>query len=199
MTRTWASCSTADARCTWFTGTCVAEGYLASSCPADDVCCEEGSWPFPDRQFRFELWHRLYAIGRSPWDRAREMNVSATVDPTLPAAARTFSCDGTDPFGGASPCAAGATPQLYPLRQGPIVAFELGTGLVNLGGWSPFVEIDAAGGRARVCASRYTDARPLGCPASTAVCASSGTITVNAITAMERGHLDVQLGPAPGR
>lgn len=188
------ACSTADARCSWFTSACVAEDYRASSCPADDVCCEANDWPFPGVDFHYELWARLYAFGRGPWDRTREMNVTVAEDPGLPEVTRAFRCEGVDAFGGASPCAAGATPQLFRLREGAIVAFELSTGLVSFGGWSPFVEIDSAAGRARVCISRYTDARPIGCPAGSAVCAGSGTITVDALGAVTRGHVDVEIG-----
>lgn len=33
--------------CRWFVGGCVADGFAASPCPAEDLCCEQGSWGQP--------------------------------------------------------------------------------------------------------------------------------------------------------
>src|SRR5687767_8928731 len=57
-----------DHGCRWFQDGCVAVGFEASPCPADDICCVD-DWPFADGAYP-AAWRSLYGLGTAPWRRA---------------------------------------------------------------------------------------------------------------------------------
>src|SRR5262245_49981161 len=78
--------------CRWFAGGRIAEGYVASDCPSDGVCCHD-SWPFAD-WWPIALSVRLYGLGVYPWSRARDLSVAVVVDPEIVAGEPVFTCAG---------------------------------------------------------------------------------------------------------
>jgi hypothetical protein len=175
-------CEPNNGGCWWFDTKSVPREIVGvSSCPADDICCEN-NWPFADDGEVYSADELFLSMGSQPWDRTREMNLDVVVDPSLPTpAATTVSCTGgllDEP--GAGPCVGSSTASEQALDT-PAIAVE---GPGNLFGWYPVVEVDETdegGLGARICLNRYTDTHAgKFCPDSAAECAGSGTITIAA-------------------
>src|SRR5262245_54408039 len=82
--------------CMWFSGGCVAAGFEASSCPADDICCHD-DWPYPDPGSDYVVLARwFYTLGTAPWDRTTSTTLSVSIDPSLVVADSDITCDGPD-------------------------------------------------------------------------------------------------------
>jgi hypothetical protein len=54
--------------CLWFSEGCVAAGFTASDCPADNICCHS-NWPYDDSDMTVSSPYSLfYGWGLGPWD-----------------------------------------------------------------------------------------------------------------------------------
>lgn len=162
--------------CAWFNGGCPAAGYTRPvECdPADGLCPEPGTG-----------W------GPTPWDRARDMGLTVTVDPAFEAPAApsvVCTCDTPPCLGAAGGLCNDALAERYLFRTpevtdpaapltGLVVAFlwadgpELG--LTN--DWLWVLEADPGEARARVCLFQTGDAGNDGPPA----CATSGEVVLD--------------------
>jgi hypothetical protein len=194
------ACTKDHGDCRWFTSTCMPPGYIASTCPATDICCHN-NWPFPADDptlFTDSLFYGIYGLGTSPWNRTREMNVAVTIDPSAPPGDGSLICSGSDPYV-MLPCV--TTGGIRPVGHiaGTIQLTLLAT---NLPGWYPMLEIDPSHSIARACAYRFTDAFEAQCPSGDVVCASTGTLTIDHLPTTDpdvmttHGRLDAALGPA---
>jgi len=170
--------------CRWFVAGCVADGYTASACPADELCCKDGL-PFSDGEIEsggidaHQLVWSLYGNGTRPWNRVDSMVVAVTEDPGLSVAATDLVCEDGFDFGD-DPCYQG------------VARASLGDMLfVTLGepgtyGSYATIEIDvaAAGGPiARACLFPYTDLAGEQCPSwETVDCVVSGSVAVSSLT-----------------
>lgn len=98
------ACDPTLGTCRWFSGACVAQGYVASDCPASDPCCHpsgEGTWAFADGMTEDpattlrELWIDIAVIADTPIDPSGSLNLDVAVDPTFtPPAYPTVTCEG---------------------------------------------------------------------------------------------------------
>ena len=165
-----------------------------SPCPAEDLCCLAG-WPLPDRGLPIELYYRLFAFGRLPWDRDRAMNVDVAVDPMVPPGDDRYTCTGDDPNGGRdpnNPCNG-----LFGQHRGRVWStFMFGMGGTGVQGWMPGIEVDFArplGPKARVCQASYVDSGGLTCPIRPVdiACATAGTVTLSRIPMSDAEVADV--------
>lgn len=167
--------------CRWFAGACVAEGFEATPCAADDVCCLEGypfdaSWkdPTPEDSSVFDF---LFGFGTSPWDVARATTLDVALDPSLAASTPTMACTEAAPGG---PC-----DELRDARRGldgSLVVWL--SGPANLSGWHLWLEAsrDVDGALvARTCRVPFVDGVFYACDyASEPECASSGQLELSA-------------------
>lgn len=159
-----------DDDCLWFSGGQVASGFQASSCPASDVCCNDGD-PFRDgsgsRQLRF--W------GQQPWDSSRAMVLPVSYSETL--AVTEFSCSAQQT--GDVPCPSRlfhdrATATVRDITTITIPAYY------DFYGWTPIVEIDQVNNVARVCKGHYSDTPVGSCPSfDRLTCADRGSVQVS--------------------
>lgn len=173
------ACSGSD--CRWFSGGCVADGYVESDCPSENVCCES-SWPFEDSEESTSLFSDFYALGRKPWTTSSHMNVSVTLDPLLASEPVGLNCDGPELNLGASPCNGETVSVVYDVNESIIVSgYNIG-----ISGWYPFIEIAPQTAKARICAFAFTDVVDSTCPnREEAVCAETGSLTVNKLPATQ--------------
>lgn len=169
--------------CKWFIGGCVADGYIASTCAPDMICCH-ADWPYADEELfdaDVTLYLGFYALGTEPWDRGREMNVTVAVDPAVGAPPLDVTCTGTPPSSGANPCDAPET--LYAVRRAAdTLIFDIGDATADFTGWTLGIEIDPETPAARACVLPFTDAAPRECPGNTPICATSGTVMITSLT-----------------
>lgn len=172
------ACTTVGWDCRWFAGGCLAEGYVATTCPNDDVCCFEDS-PFTASQFdqedRYWLQQWLYGNGLKPWTRDRDYRVDVVIEPGLTETTPYLDCSVDRP--GDTPC---DWPSLSAERDGSLVRLTVGE--IGLWGWYLPVDIDAgvdAGTTARACTLRYTDEGSIACGRVSEVSCATGTLTVN--------------------
>jgi hypothetical protein len=175
--------------CVWFTNGCVAEGFLASDCAADDICCHEG-WPYAGTDEPVDLGHNFYAYGTEPWDPARFRVLGVDVDPTLTVPGTAFTCEGDDLTPGTTtPC--GKWPFEVQARLGDTLRlYAVGTNGGGVAGWRPWIEVitldNDAGHLARLCAARFVDvSEPYCSEVPELVCASEGTIRLNRLPASQ--------------
>lgn len=182
--------------CRWFVAGCVAEGYVASSCAADDLCCHD-DFPYTESELsQYPLLHQtvswnLYGNGTLPWNHTDHMAVTVTVDPDLPPQFDQLTCsDDGFPYGG-TPC----DYDRVSAWRGDMLTITLGE--PGLYGTFLPVEIDyaAAGGPvARACLFRYTDAGGPSCSdVDPPECATSGAVVVSTIDDADtiRGTVDL--------
>lgn len=167
------ACTGSD--CRWFVDGCVAAGYDASSCAADNVCCLDNA-PFAAGEGG--AWEpAVYSHGRSPWDRTRAMNVAVSVDPTLASVTPTVMCTGTYPNVG-TPC---TDPPIVGLAMDD--TFVLSLTSTALFGWNLVVEAvqDPMNGviTARVCQLPYTDSWSSTCTVDQVLCANEGFVEIS--------------------
>ena len=184
--------------CRWFAAYCLADGYLPSLCPDEDLCCADGfplaDWQLPvDQREGYSWW--LYGNGTLRWTRERAMTVDVTIDPALADAGTAFSCSGA-PGDGDTPCSA---PTAATGRVGDVVELTLGRP-ASLFGWQLVVEIDAGldgGPRARACQYRTTDVAYDRCDSGVDVQCASGTLALDRLPTADgelpglRGAIDV--------
>jgi hypothetical protein len=178
-------CSTTE--CKWFSDGCVAAGFTASDCPADNACCHN-DWPFAGARDQPGLFHRVLAFGRFPWDRARAMSVGVTVDGGHSVTATQWTCGGTPPIGGNSPCTGFPGMGAATKRD----TLEISAPHTGVGGWYPWIEVDfdqGGGPVARVCLARWSDQVGTTCADQQPPCAESGSVTLSDDDAT--GGLDV--------
>ncbi len=85
--------------CRWFVAGCVARGYVASSCPADDLCCHD-DFPCTEGELgagdlpALAAGGTLFGNGTLPWNRTDHMVVAVAVVPELPVQNNQFTCTG---------------------------------------------------------------------------------------------------------
>lgn len=93
--------------CVWFARGCVAQGYEASPCPADDLCCRDGA-PFDGPRTGtwrdFGVSAETGAWGTAPWDATRERNVSVIVGGVESVPVRPTGTCGISPLLSDAPC-----------------------------------------------------------------------------------------------
>jgi hypothetical protein len=170
-----------DTDCRWFVAGCVAAGYVASSCPADDLCCHDNA-PFAPGElgddWPYELAWALYGNGIRPWNRTDDMVVTVSIDPALAVGSTELSCAGGLDVGD-NPC----DQEIASASAGDRLEIQLGE--VGLWGSLVIIEVDTAAGSgpvARACEFPYTDDVRFQCPRRDSVdCAVSGTLTLSSL------------------
>lgn len=162
-------CSASD--CRWFVGGRVAEGYTASLCSADDICCQGGDAFGGNRGGDY-----LYFWGRQAWDGDRDMVLSVTQADNL--AEQALRCDPLfPPQQPGCPNSAGASATAL-VRDATTSTFLRRAGSASVG-WAPVIEIDPKNRVARLCTGSFTDTRAQ-CPLNDySACASSGSVRVS--------------------
>jgi hypothetical protein len=172
--------------CRWFENGCVADGFVASTCPSEDVCCID-NWPYPDVSIGMGLWERLYGLGQLPWDADRAVTVSVGIDDTLTAPTEpSVLCTNYVPANSAetSPCFQ-RKDQLLDFWQEQRMqdTLVLGIGRTGFDGWwlwAEPLELPGDSPIARVCQYRFTDTPDSQCPGPREiVCAVSGSIAIS--------------------
>lgn len=170
------ACEAASGRCAWFTSACIPDGFVASACPATDLCCLDG-YPF-DASWRepvapdATVQAFLLAWGTTPWDDARALDVAVRVDPGLDAAPTALHCEGPS-------CELTPSRSVLRLETTTFVVLFLGNG--GLGYVQLLVEV--IGDRARVCQRYSQDGVVYRCESGAPPrypCASSGSLTLSA-------------------
>jgi hypothetical protein len=168
--------------CRWFSGGCAAVDFAVSSCPPENICCEDG-WPFSDQDLAHgELSQLLLGWGREPWDRWRDMTVDVIVDPEV-SADEPFSCTGQDTYESfaQTPCTGWTRQSAIAWRADTIVIWPVTEGQE---GWMPVIEIDPSGLEggpvARVCMFPFTDVVTLTCMRERdRECAATGVVSLS--------------------
>ena len=172
-------CEADDGDCRWFTtGAVPLEVEHVSDCPPDDICCHQ-DWPFAGAD-GIGAYALFDVLDDAPWDRARAMDLTVTIDPALTAPVTPdLMCEGTVvASAGAGPCETVEGVLAYALDTPAVGVF----GPSDFYGWYPVIELDEPTPgqlRARVCAHQFTDVLTNQCDANTAICATSGTITLD--------------------
>ncbi len=173
-----------DERCLWFTGGCVANGFVPSDCPADDVCCHAG-WPYLAGSAGDPggpaLHPTLFALGTAPWDRDTALRLTVTIDEAVAARPGGATCGGPDlGLGGNTPCSGAGAELAVGALPGTLILAAVRGPLV---GWTPWIEViaDSQGARrARGCAYAFTDTAEASCPDRAApVCADAGEVRLS--------------------
>lgn len=180
------ACHESGGGCLWFANGCVAVGFTASTCPADDLCCLE-NFPYASSSAAIYrsvgLATQLSEWGTLPWDRARERSVDvtlATLAPTTP----TVSCAGIA-NATMGPCDAEANSGRRYV-QGEVFTARVRPNTIAIGFWTLSVEVtrDADSTlRAQVCRLQSTDGTSFRCWDSEPACAVSGTLELDAFPA----------------
>ncbi len=177
------ACYEAGGGCLWFANGCVAQGYTASTCPADGLCCVE-NFPYPSSSTAIYrsigLAMQLSEWGTLPWDRARERSIDVTLA-ALPPATPTVSCTGVV-NATMGPCDAEANSGRRYV-QGEVFTARVRPSTIAIGFWTLSIEVtrDAdATLHAQVCRLQSTDYTPLHCVDSEPACAVSGTLELDA-------------------
>lgn len=213
---TWAECGGAGGptlacrpvggQCLWFAGD-VADGFEPTRCPAEDACCVMG-YPYGD------AWHTpggsafsteafLYGWGSRPWDRTRERSVDVALAPLAPSAP-TMTCDATPTF---RPEAGPCTPAVGVTRtwNEDVLTLTARSSSVVILFWQLSIEVIRDGDgtlAARVCRVETTDVSTFSCRDVDPLCATSGTLTLDAFpasaTAAESARIDLSVSFADG-
>ena len=173
------ACIPDGASCFWFVGGCVAEGYVASRCEAEDICCI-GDYPYGSswREFSLEdapVFDFLNGWGTEPWDAVRAADLEVSIA-ALPAAERAITCTGDIPGG---PCGESEL-GVFATYGGAIVTRVIST-RASSGGWTLVVEVIrdpvADAWVARACRVPFTDGITYACSTTREpTCATSGTV-----------------------
>jgi hypothetical protein len=177
--------------CGWFHG-CVPAGASVSPCPTEDTCCVDGL-PFAG-DHAYDGTYLLDSYGASPWDRAREMNLTVAFDPALVQEPLHFECSGprAQPQPGRSTQCDGSivARPFIDLRDTLAITFED----KHLSGWRLWAEVDLERDLARLCVETYTDAyyRCDGFVEDEIPCAVSGTVVLSALPTAD--NLDALAG-----
>lgn len=186
----WADCGGGEiaprfgctsSQCFWFAGGCVAEGHVASPCPADDLCCV-ASGPFDAAPSQGVSLY-LTGWGTAPWDRERARDVAAELGSPAPIASDAMSCEGDPSVTARGPC---SCPTEGARRWSEdVLVVEARASCVAILFWSLSIEVTRDDDRslhARVCRVQSTDVATATCPpaAREPVCADAGTVTLDA-------------------
>lgn len=203
------ACSGFD--CLWFTGGCVAEGFVASPCPATDLCCQSTSSgsaagpfsPVTGSERDFGVHAVTLGWGTEPWDAQREAHLSVSVA-VLPTASRpSLACDAPGELLVDAPCDAGPThTSAGTSMRGHVATAYVGWSAGTYAGHGLVIEVfdlDGSPRRARVCAVPFSDAATGGCatPAPRG-CAVSGTVTLDHFPFDATAQMDVDATFADG-
>ena len=181
------ACSvTADA-CAWFHGE-VATSFVASDCPADNVCCHEGApgnWgPYVDAPVMGSLLTRyLYSLGSKPWARGLYHVAPVTLGP-VPV---EVPLDCGDPALLPGP-PGGECGKLLPFRLTVRDTIAFIVGVTNRPSWSPYIEIDPSTMTASICAYTYDHTPEVWCPwleSRPPLCATSGSVQLTRLPSSE--------------
>ena len=203
----WAECGGADdgplfacyasgGGCLWFEHGCLAQGFVASSCPADDLCCIE-NFPYPASEppiYRsIGLAGFLSEWGTQPWDRARERSGYVTVAPLAPAET-AIACTGVvDAAMG--PCGTlSNSGRRY--VNGAVFTTLVRPNAIAIGFWTLSIEItrdDDATLHAQVCRLQSTDYTSFRCWDREPACATSGALTLDAFPADDAAAVTTRL------
>ena len=178
-----------DSDCLWFTGGCVATGFLPSDCPADHVCCAD-RWPYPVGEFESPIGHQgdhqlylqLLGFGLSPWDRGTELTLTGRVDPSVASQPDHMTCTGLapDPTG---PCGAEPSSLALPTLRDTLTIISVLEDSQVLGGWYLWLEVIPTDGgtlSARACMFPFIDYWVTACPDYGAPrCADAGDVRLS--------------------
>lgn len=193
----WAECGGADdgplfacyasgGGCLWFEHGCLAQGFVASSCAADDVCCIE-NFPYPASEIAIYrsvgLASFLSEWGKQPWDRARERTVTAAVASLAPVDTAIACAGVADASMGPCGTLSNAGRRYV---NGDVMTTLVRPNSIAIGFWTLSIEVtrnDDAPLAARVCRLQSTDYTSFRCGDSEPACAVSGTLTLDAFPA----------------
>ena len=178
--------------CLWFTGGCAPEGYVGSSCGSDNVCCHD-MWPF-DGERESGLGFQLIRFGTSGWDRTTAATIGLTVEPALTGTTTTVTCSGTDPNPAGFTACDTAINSVRVLQRGAttIEAILVDPGVAGWSLWTEIVDDGTGTTRARVCEAEYSDQPDL-CFPHDAICATTGTVTINQLPVVDNRQLVVDV------
>jgi hypothetical protein len=176
--------------CLWFSGGCVAQGFVASNCDSESVCCHDG-WPFADDEFDKRLRLDLHGLGTQPWDESTAAVMAVSVDAALTAEEIELACEGSPPACG-EPCGRPELSAEFTQLQDTLFV-RLSYRDIPCGkdgqsaAWFPVIEIipDVDGAmRARLC-SYAPNVFTGGCDGTTRnashapTCATTGSVRIN--------------------
>ena len=177
------ACYEGGGGCLWFANGCVAVGFTASTCPADNLCCVE-NLPYPSSSTgiygSIALATHLSEWGTLPWDRERARSVDVTLA-TLATTTPTVSCAGIA-NATMGPCDAEANSGRRDV-QGEVFTARVRPNTIAIGFWTLSIEVtrDAdATLHAQVCRLQSTDYTSFQCSSSEPACAVSGTLELDA-------------------
>ncbi|HUH02220.1 MAG TPA: PIN domain-containing protein [Kofleriaceae bacterium] len=175
----------ADGECKWFVGGVVAEEFVASSCPEDDLCCHD-RWPYAEDPDGFEfqskarIQRELFGHRTLAWDRTRDMALGVAVDAT-PISAGALSCAGGTLSFDYTPCEPSAALAVR-VDVEDTISFLVERAPLGFYAWSLWFEIDPERSLARACVYPYTDDFRRQCYSQGAVvCAVAGTVMLTSI------------------
>ncbi len=172
------ACSAAADDCAWFHGE-VATGFVASDCPADDVCCHgsdpNSQGPYVESPVMASLLTRyLYSLGSTPW--ARGLNHVAPVTLGLVPVELPLDCGDPELLPGPP---GGECGESLPFRLTVRDTVTFIVGISNRPSWSPYIEIDPSTMTASICAYTYDHTPEVWCPwpdSRPPLCATSGSV-----------------------
>lgn len=198
------ACRGAD--CRWFVHGCVADGFDVSPCPASDLCCRAGApfeGPPTGTERDFGVSATTLAWGTEPWDAARERNLAVVVGPTSAGTRPMVTCAQASSLLDASACQAAPSDVHSGFASQPGVTIVSVSPAPGFGGHSITIEItrdDAGTPRARVCSVPFQDSANGLCQAGPLArgCATSGTVTIQALVFDATTQLDVSATFADG-
>lgn len=175
-----------DGECKWFTGGVVADEFVASDCPANDLCCHD-QWPYADDPAGFDLEAKkkirreVFGHGTLEWDRNRDMTLAVSVD-TAPISSSSITCAGGSimDFDG-TPCEPGTALSVKQYVESTL-SFVVEASPLGFYAWSLWLEVDPERAVARACLYAYTDDLRRQCWSEGPVfCAVSGDISVTSL------------------
>ena len=179
--------------CYWFTGGCVPEGWVASSCSEEDVCCLDGS-PFSSAtRSSAAVGSITHQWGARAWDRTRERAVEISIAP-LEAAEPSITCTGS--LDGDRRCEIASRGLELVSGGGEVYWANVRTTSAAILFWQLVVEVtrdDDGSLHARVCHTQTTDVSGESCAPGAGAspdCAVSGTLVLDAIPSASRGAPD---------
>lgn len=187
----WAECGDAGGEptfacglygCFWFAG-CVADGYVASACPSDDVCCETTAngrgWVGVGNPSAVATL--TVGWGLEPWDRDRDASLVVTTGAPSSGARPAIACTQSTSFRGVCTATIDYVGRLDSVDDGVWVV-RLHDNSTAIAGTEVVLEIipeTGAATHARVCITPTTDFAEASCQtAGGRVCATSGTVTI---------------------
>ncbi|MBP9202538.1 MAG: hypothetical protein KBG28_01050 [Kofleriaceae bacterium] len=172
------ACSPDRADCAWFTG-CVATGYVASDCPAEDLCCHDNR-PFVEAPIPFGVDPFITPLGTLPWTRGQHHNLAVTLGP-VPVEV-PLECVGPEPITNEPSQGQTVCGMSLPFKMTVRDTVTFVVNLTNRLPWMPFIEVDPVAMTARVCAYRSFDVYDNSCPPAwhrDPICANSGTVRLS--------------------